>query len=147
MTLDCEVGETTHKVAKGTRDNVQDKSSIATENNIHKQLRKYILMTFQVGHHPFGLSRLLTRACVAPIQDDINKLIDGGELRCKLDQLNKLEAPLHEIFFPLFVFVNSCIFGHLVSEFHTLSSSLCPPATFDDPEYSPVLKQIGKGDT
>uniref|UniRef100_A0A4W5LA09 Uncharacterized protein n=1 Tax=Hucho hucho TaxID=62062 RepID=A0A4W5LA09_9TELE len=34
-----------------------------------------------------------------------------------------------------------------VSEFQMLSSSLCPPATFDDPEYSPVLKQIGKGDT
>lgn len=29
--------------------------------------------------------------CVALIQDDINKLIEEGELQCKLDELNKLE--------------------------------------------------------
>uniref|UniRef100_A0A674BCK8 Uncharacterized protein n=1 Tax=Salmo trutta TaxID=8032 RepID=A0A674BCK8_SALTR len=55
-----EIGETTHTVAKSTRDNVQDQCSNATGDlkknknpqvteNIHKQLRQYLQRTLQGG--------------------------------------------------------------------------------------------------
>uniref|UniRef100_A0A8C8LVD2 Uncharacterized protein n=1 Tax=Oncorhynchus tshawytscha TaxID=74940 RepID=A0A8C8LVD2_ONCTS len=125
---------------------VQDQSSNATGNYSHRsdgpepQRNRQLLFSkvteksrekfisdasFHIFVHTFNPFYKKNPQVTENIHKQLRKYIQRTfQLRCKLD---------HE--------------RESVSEFHTLSSSLCPPATFDDPEYSPVLKQIGKGDT
>uniref|UniRef100_A0A4W5L8Q5 Uncharacterized protein n=1 Tax=Hucho hucho TaxID=62062 RepID=A0A4W5L8Q5_9TELE len=102
--------------------------------NIHKQLRKYLQRTLQDWAPSQGELQ-----CKLVLRDKCWPLMFVS-VCCRITQTEQRSATAVE---------GECNRRHCasVSEFQMLSSSLCPPATFDDPEYSPVLKQIGKGDT